>query len=207
MIYKLLVIQVNKTVINMARRFAKLKYGLDMLRAPNSTTPAPDAPAGTVARKFQDYKGGKVKLTYTRSAASKPGEIIKVSILPFHFGGEAGSEAIVAQSKRADEKSEMSGVQTQCNQITVNSVIHKKLARFIPAKATVFDYGTTTTSETSQITGIRYDKKAGNSYTFPYGASTAEKAEREVRKGILAAVETLGTASVSFKGESIPGAE
>ena len=185
----------------MAKRFAKLKYGLDMLRIPNSTAAAPDAPSGTIARKFQDYKAGKVKLTYTREDGSKPEAILKVSILPFYFGGVAGTEAIVAQSKRADDKTELSGVQTQCNQITVNPELHAKLAKFIPAKATIFDYGTTSVPETSQITGIRYDKKAGNSYTYPYGADTAEKTEGEVRRGILAAVKTLGTASVSFSNE------
>lgn len=185
----------------MAKRFAKLKYGLDMLRTPNSVAAAPDAPTGTVARKFQDYKAGKVRLTYTREAASKPGEILKVSVLPFYFGGVAGTEAIVSQSKRADDKAEMGGVQTQCNQIAANPELHAKLAKFIPARATVFDQGGISTASTSQITGIRYDKKAGSSYTFPYGASTAEKTEGEVRKGIIAAVNALTTASVSFSNE------
>ncbi|NJO98636.1 MAG: hypothetical protein HC764_23730 [Pleurocapsa sp. CRU_1_2] len=179
---------------------------METLRTPNSTAPAPDAPAGTVARKFQDYKAGKVTVSYTREASSKPGEILKVSILPFYFGGVAGTEAIVAQSKRADDKAELSGVQTQCNQVTVNAETHAKLSRFIPAKATVFDYGTATTSETSKITGIRYDKKAGNSYTYPFGANTTEKTPGEVRKGILAAVTALGTASVSFSDERYRGA-
>ena len=174
MIYELLVTQVNKIVINMAKRFSRLQYALQALRTPNSAAAAPDAPAGTIARRFQDYKAGKVTVSYTRTAESKPGEILKVSILPFYFGGVAGSEAIVAQSKRADDKSELDGVQTQCNQITVNAEIHAKLAKFIPAKATVFDYGATTTPETSKITGISYDKKVGNSYTFPFGAGTAE---------------------------------
>jgi hypothetical protein len=94
MIYKLLVTQVNKTVINMAKRFARLKYALSTLRTPLGTGVIPDAPTGTIARKFQDYQAGKVKLNYTRDAASKPGEILKVSILPFYFGGVAGTEAI-----------------------------------------------------------------------------------------------------------------
>jgi hypothetical protein len=185
----------------MAKRFSRLKYGLNMLRTPNSGAAAVDAPTGTVARKFQDYKAGKVKLTYVRDAASKPGEILRVSVLPFHFGGVANSEIIVAQSKRADVKAELAGVQTACNLITVNYQLHAKGGKFRPAKATVFDFGTTSTAELSQITGIRYSKKAGNSYTFPYGASLAEKAESEVRKGIIAAVDALGTSSVSFSSE------
>jgi hypothetical protein len=201
MIYELLVTQVNKTITNMAKRFSRLKYALQTLRTPNSTAAAPDAPTGTIARRFQDYKAGKVTVSYIREGTSKPGEILKVSILPFYFGGVAGTEAIVAQSKRADERTELDGVQTQCNQITVNAETHAKLAKFIPAKATVFDYGATTSPETSKITGIRYDKKAGNSYTFPFGASTTEKTPGEVRKGIVVAVKALGTASVSFSSE------
>ncbi|NJK58733.1 MAG: hypothetical protein HC939_23515 [Pleurocapsa sp. SU_5_0] len=190
----------------MVKRFSRLKYALETLRTPNSTAAAPDAPAGTVARKFQDYKGGKVKLTYTRSADSKPGQIQKVSILPFYFGGAENSEAIVAQSARAILNSDLSAVRTQCNQKVANFETDAKLSRFIPAKATVFDYGTATTSETSQITGIRYDKKTGNSYTYPFGASATEKTPGEVRKGILAAVTALGTASVSFSDERYRGA-
>ncbi|WP_319422745.1 hypothetical protein [Pleurocapsa sp. FMAR1] len=185
----------------MAKRFSRLKYGLEMLRAPNSTAPTPDAPTGTVAKKFQDFVGKKTRLVYPRAADSKPGEINKVSVLPFYFNGAAGKETIVAQSKRADEAAPLAGVQTQCNQITVDFENHVKLAGFIPAKVTVFDYGTASTSTLSQITGERYDKKNGKSYTFPYGASATEKAEAEVRKGISAAVVTLGTASVSFSRE------
>jgi hypothetical protein len=183
------------------KRYSRLKYGLDILRPPNSTAPAPDAPVGTVARKYQDYAGKKVKLTYVRSATSKPEALLKVSILPFYYGGVAGTEAIVNQSKRADIASNLGGIQTQCNQVTVNFDTHKKLSNFIPAKVTVHDFTNTVTKEVSKITGLNYDKKAGASYTFPFGATTTEKSPSEVIKGILAAVNTLGTASASFTPE------
>lgn len=189
----------------MTKRFSRLQYALTTLRTPTGIGVIPDAPTGTIAKKFQDYKAGKVKLNYTRDDGSKPIAILKVSILPFYFGGVAGTEAIVAQSKRADDKTELDGIQTQCNQITVNFETHTKLSKFIPAKVTVFDFGTGTKSEPSQITGVRYTTKAGNSYTFPFGASTTEKTPGEVRKGIIAAVNTLGTASVSFSDERYRG--
>jgi hypothetical protein len=189
----------------MAKRFSRLKYALDTLRTPNSTAVAPDAPAGTIARKFQDYKAGKVKLTYTRLEGSRPGKIQKVSILPFYFGAADGTEAIVAQSARAVLNTDLTPVRTQCNQKVANLETDARLARFIPAKATVFDYGTASAPETSQITGIKYNKKVGNSYTFPFGASATEKTPAEVRKGILAAVVTLGSASVSFTDEKYRG--
>lgn len=201
MSYELLVNLVKKTTINMAKRFSKLKYALETLRTPNSTTATPDAPAGTIARKYQDYKAGKVQLTYPRSEGSKPESILKVSIMPFYFGGAVGSEAIVAQSQRADEESTLAGIQTACNQITTDPELHARLAKFKPAKVTIFNFGATSTTETSQITGVKYSKKAGASYTFPYGANATEKTDSAVRKDILAAVKTLGTASASFSSE------
>lgn len=183
------------------KRFSKLKYGLTMLRSPNSTGDTPDAPAGTVAKNFQDFAAGKKKLSYPRDEASKPGELLKISVLPFYFGGAAGKETIVTQSRRGDEQGSMNGVQSACNQIAADPETHSVLRGFVPAKAVVFDFGTATTSTTSQITGIRYDKRNGNSFTFAYGASATENAEGNVRADILTAVDAIGTASVSFTSE------
>lgn len=185
------------------KRFSRLKYALTTLRTPNSTGETPDAPAGTVAKNFQDFAGGKTKLTYPRAEGSKPGEILTVSVLPFYYAGATGRETLVAQSKRADDQATMDGVQTACNQIAADLETHSRLADFIPAKATVFDFDSTSTTETSQITGLRYEKRGGASYTFPYGASATETAERNVRQDIITAVNAIGTASVSFTSEKI----
>jgi hypothetical protein len=185
----------------MAKRFSRLKYALEALKVPNSTTEPPDAPSGTVARKFQLFKAGKVNLKYPRNDGSKPEQLLEVSVLPFYFGGAAGTEAIVKQSKRADTEGTLGGVQTACNQITVNQETHAPLAKFQPAKATVFDFTGAKTPATSQITGLKYDKRTGKSFTFPYGASATEKTAAAVEKTILAAVKALATASVSFKSE------
>jgi hypothetical protein len=185
----------------MAKRFSRLKYALSTLRTPLGSGVIPDAPAGTIARKYQDYQAGKVKLTYTRTNDSKPEAILRVSILPFHFGGVAGTEAIVAQSARASLATAPNEVQTACNQIVVNPELHSKLDRFKPARVTVFDYSETKAPETSQITGLAYEKRVGKSYTFPYGASATEKTDSAVRKAILVAVKAIGTASASFSSE------
>lgn len=185
------------------KRFSRLQYGLTMLRTPTGTGTIPDAPAGTVAKEFQDFKAGKKDINYPRAEASKPGSIEKVSILPFYFAGAAGKETIVSLSKRADDKTEFDGIQTACNHITADYDLHGTLANFIPAKAVVFDAGTTSTTATSQITGKRYEKRAGASYTFPYGASATEQAERNVRQDILTVVNTLTNVSVSFSSEKI----
>ena len=187
----------------MTKRFSRLKYGLAMLRTPNGTGAIPDAPANTIAKEFQEFQAGKKKLTYPRGEDSKPGNLQKVSILPFYFAGEAGKETIVTQSLRADEAADLNAVQTACNQVAADLDTHIKLFDFIPAKAVVFDYTGATAKETSQITGVPYDKRVGKSYTFPYGASATEQAERNVRQDILSAVQALTTASVSFTSEKI----
>jgi hypothetical protein len=183
------------------KRFSRLNYALTTLRTPTGTGITPDAPTGTIAKKYQDFKAGKVALSYPRNEDSKPEQLLQVSVLPFFFGGADGTEAIVKMSKRADDNETLSGVQSACNQIAVNLDTHAKLANFRPAKATVFDFGSTETTETSQITGVQYKKKTGKSYTFPYGASATEKAEGKVRKDIAVAVKALTTASVSFSSE------
>lgn len=186
----------------MAKRFKNLEYALKMLRTSSTATSTPQAPEGSHLRQYQEFASKQRAVSYTRDSSSNPESIIKVAVLPFYFGGDDTKGTLVAQSKRADDASTMSGVQTACNQITANPQTHVKLHGFKPARATVFDYGTTVTSETSKITGVKYKKRSGKSYTFPFGASASEKKESEVRKGITAAVVTLGTASVSFSPES-----
>lgn len=185
----------------MARRFKNLDYALKLLRTPTGTGTPPSAPAGSILKEYQDYASGAKAITYTRTEDSKPEAILKISVLPFFFGGVDGSEAIVSQSKRSDDNSALSGIQTACNQKAVDLDTHKTLRGFIPAKATVFDFTGGTTTPNSKITGVKYTKRTGKSYTFPYGASAAEKAEGNVRKDILTAVTAVATASVSFTSE------
>ena len=185
------------------KRFSRLNYSLKSLRKPNSTELPPDAPAGSVLRNYQDVVSGKKVLTYPRSADSKPGALLQVSVLPFFFGGEAGSETIVSLSQRADLASSVESVQAACNQITVDPETHKELRGFTPAQATVFIATGSDSVETSKITGVRYNKKGGASYTLPYGASASEKAEGNVRKDILAAVNADPDNSVSFTSEKV----
>ena len=187
----------------MAKRFKNLNYALKTLRPPNSTQPAPDAPQGSIAREYQDFKAGKRVIQYPRSADSKPGSLEIVSVLPFYYAGDDTKQTLVKQSQRSDTETTLDGVQTACNQLTADLDAHIRLENFIPAKAVVTVFSGTETQETSRITGIRYNKKAAKSYTFPYGASAAEKAERNVRQDIVAAVNLLTNASVSFSSEKI----
>jgi hypothetical protein len=108
----------------MAKRFKNLEYALKLLRTSNTTTAAPLAPDGSHLRQYQEFASKQRTVTYTRDSSSNPEAIIKVAILPFFFGGDDTKGTLVAQSKRADDASTMSGVQTACNQITANPQTH-----------------------------------------------------------------------------------
>lgn len=180
-----------------------MKRALELLRTPNSNTPAPDAPQGSILKNFQDFNSKKTIVSYPRSEDSKPGSIEKVSVLPFYFGGADDKQTLVPFSQRVDDESSLDGVQSACNHVQADVENHLELRGFIPAKATVTVLSGTTSQETSKITGIRYQKRNGKSYTLPYGASNAEKAEGNVRADIVAAVNALGNAAISFTSEKI----
>jgi hypothetical protein len=152
---------------------------------------------------FQEYDREEKALTYVRDAASKPEQLIQIAIFPFAFAGEAGTGSIVRVSKRATAEAGASAVTAVANHAVVDLEDHSYRRRFIPAKATVFN-GTGNYGEgTSQITGVKYAKRGGTSYTIPYGASAGDPAEGQVRKKILTAVSTDSKNSVSFKSERV----
>ncbi|NJL53091.1 MAG: hypothetical protein HC930_14500 [Hydrococcus sp. SU_1_0] len=185
----------------MVKRFSKLEYALKTLRTPTGTGAAPAAPAGSILKKYQDYAAGSVTLEYPRAADSKQGNILKVSVLPFFFGGGEQTGTIVSLSKRASEGSTIGSVKAACNHVVADESVHDERRGFQPAKATIFDYTGTNTSQVSKITGVKYQAKGGKSFTLPYGASATEKSESAVRKDIITAVKAISTASVSFKSE------
>lgn len=69
----------------MSKRFNNLEAALKYLRPVGATeeTEVPDAPAGSQLRQFQDYKGGKRVVTYTRASNSNPGNMTVASLKPF----------------------------------------------------------------------------------------------------------------------------
>lgn len=188
----------------MSKRFKALNTALKYL-ATSDADDNPQAPTGTYLRKYQDWKSGARDIEYTREAASKPQEILQAELNPFGLAETAANAVLVALSKRASLASIGNTMKTACNYETENLGETKKLAGFIPAKATVFiGVGTTSgTPETSKITGAKYKKRGGASYTFPYGASTTKPREGEVRTAILTALASNTNASVSFTSEKL----
>jgi hypothetical protein len=73
---------------------------------------------------------------------------------------------------------------------------------FQPAKAIVFVAGVQSdVKETSQITGLKYNPRDGQTYTVPMGQKTGEIYEGAVQQSIITAVADLTDASVTFRPE------
>jgi len=182
----------------MSRRFSRLRYALTTLRSPNSEGETPEAPSGSVARNFQDFVAGRRRVSYTRDADSRQISLEKVSIFPFFAGAEEGTERIVCISQRALNESAVDLVITAANHIDVDFEQHADVTGFQPAKAIVSITGGTAISQTSQITGERYESRNARSFTIPYGATSGERFEGLVRGGIIEAVSEIDNATVTF---------
>ena len=185
----------------MARRFSRLEHALKTLRTPNNTGLVPEAPSGTILAKYQDYAKGAVVVNYPRSSGSLPEELIQTTVFPFFYGGVATTGAIVRFSKRAAEAGTVDAIQQVCNLVAVDPESHSYKRKFVPAKVTAFVGTGSETAATSKITGVRYSKRNGQSYTFPYGASVAEPKESQVRKDMVVATAANENISLSFRSE------
>lgn len=188
----------------MAKRFRALERALKYIQSPTSVTPV-DAPTGSALRLYQDWKGKKRTITYERDTNSNPDKILRVAVNPFAYEPEATNLAIVAYSQRASTAGVATSMASSGNITLEVPEGAQNLKGFRPAKATVF-IGTGSTGgtpEPSSITGIKYKKRPGTSYSFPYGCSSTDKRESEVRKKIRIALKTVANSSVSFTSEKI----
>jgi hypothetical protein len=193
----------------MGRRFNNLDAALKYLRPPGATEEAeiPDAPAGTQLRQYQDFKAGKRVVSYTRAAASLPGNIDAVSLLPFALPTTNTTRYLVDCSFRSIQGLSNTGLTVENLNIDPTpdeSANLTKLVGFTPARAVVKNVtGTTASPKTSKITGDAYKAKAGASYTLPFGRSTDKPSYSQVKGEIVAAVaNATGNKGVSFKPEN-----
>ncbi|MFN6485440.1 MULTISPECIES: hypothetical protein [unclassified Nostoc] len=189
----------------MAKRFNNLDAALKYLRSPSAGAEdlAPDAPAGSQLKKYQDFKAGKVKIDYTRASTSNPGNIEEVALEPFALPAASTDKYIVDISKRAKDNYTAAGVSEGVLNISATLTSATRVFGFTPARATVKNVtGTTASSATSKITGKQYKKKAAASYTFPFGSQASNGSFSEVKADIVAAVAGAGgNKGVSFKPE------
>ena len=189
----------------MPKRFNNLDAALKYLRSTGATQDAvaPDAPAGTQLRKYQDFKAGKIKVSYTRAATSNQIALDPVALLP--FSGEASStdKFIVGLSRRAKNNLTDAAVTLAVLNITETLTGANKVFGFTPATVTIRNItGTGSANKDSKITGAPYKiKGTSSSFTFPFGTKAATGSYSEVRSAILAAISADGNRSASFKPE------
>lgn len=188
----------------MSKRFTRLEAALKYIR-PGQGGAIADAPSGTPLRLYQDWKAGRRVIEYTRDGGSNPDRILKVSVNPFGYPTTEGSLAVVPVSQRAILSTVGAAIKTAANIEDETEVGAQELRGFIPAKAIIFaGTGTaSTTGEPSEITGLRYKKRNGASFTIPYGASVSKPREVEVRAAIKAVLVSSPNATVSFKSEKL----
>lgn len=194
----------DSNVTKMTRRFSRLRYAASLL-ASTTGGEGQDAPQGTFLRNFQDYASGRTRLNYTRDEDSLPGEIETVAINPFGLAVDTGNLVQVAFSQRVAESADLAATITAANHEAVTANIPRAV-NFEPAKAVVRRFPATapTTTVQSQITGIPYRSSGASSFTIPYGASTGNQREGEVRTAIQAAVNNLpGRNAVTFNSEEL----
>lgn len=156
------------------------------------------------------------------------GASVPVSLIPFTNAGNA--KYITKMSGRAHGKiTALAGGEATLNIDTgaggTAITGAKAPSRFKPAKITIFvpkgatgyaaDTGTTQTGKAvtedtdatpvSAVRGLKYNRRLGNSYTFPFGyTSTAGQNSQLLMQGYLYIKCAKGGASVSFSPE-IPG--
>lgn len=187
----------------MAKRFKNLEAALNYLRSTSDdgTGVNPQAPAGSQLRRYQEWVAGERSISYTRAAASKPGRIDELAILP--FARPSGPKLIVPVSQRAISNINVTGLST--TELNVSTELNLAVVRrgFKPAQANVTLLGSGTGSDNSKITGRRYIKKGNRTYTLPFGAKATgdDRSFATVMDEIRAKILEGNTRSVSFTPE------
>ena len=187
----------------MARRFSRLNYALKSIQPPNATNGTNTPPDGSVLKNFADYKSGAKQPNYVRAPESLPGTLLEVAIKPFAFPAAGTVNYIVDLSERASTATGIAAVLAAGNAVTTIPAGAVKASGFIPAKAVIFaPAGTQDNTEIpSQITGILYNPREGQSYTVPYGTAATNGSESEVRAAMITAATPITNATISFRSE------
>lgn len=182
----------------MPKRFSRYQFALKANRG--------DAQAGSPLGRYKDYKSGANPVAYTRSASSLPGGFNPIYIIPF---GEPEDLYYLTQiSERAAGQLSLVGGQTALNYIDIGAIgaaDKTESNKYTPAAVTVFDPSGAGANQTSQITGVRYKKVPGQSYTFPFGknagATGAAATFKNRANAIKLAAATNPANGVTFRPE------
>lgn len=178
---------------------------MKLIQDPNSDASANQPPAGSILYNYNEFATGSKKVEYPRDEDSLQISIEEVSINPFGLGHGDSSKVLTGISQRVLNNTNLTPVLAAGGVSTTPDPTAVRLTGFEPAKAVVFiaDATQPTTPEPSQITGIKYKKRAGSSFTVPYGSKAGETNERAVRASIAEAVAGITRGSVSFKSEKL----
>ncbi len=188
----------------MNKRFKALDRALRYVKNTAGTS-SPNVPSGTPLALYYEYYKDERKVTYTRRDESKPKELIDVAVRPFAFAPVDDEVYIVDVSKRVKDETRVGALIVAANIPTAVPDTAKVVKGFIPAKCTVTfpDASQDRTSVESKITGISYDRKGKESYTFPYGSNASGEREGEVRAEIRLALGADSKAALRFKSEKV----
>lgn len=192
----------------MSKRFNNLEAALKLLRNASSGAFDPATlPAGSALHNYYLFKTGQNPVSITRAPESLPGGYDIRQVLAFGDLNTADPIAVDVSSRAITAIANLGVSAVDLNLDDLSSGV--PLRDFKPAKAVIFKPDTQAeNSETSQITGLKYDPREGASYTLPFGQKSggsggADLTYRGVAAGIAAACEAAGD-SVSFKEEDYP---
>lgn len=180
----------------MPKRFSRYNFALKAAGGSGA--------AGSALEKYKNYKTGATKPTYTRNAASNPGNLVEIYLAPFSAAPD--TRYATQMSERAKSKmTDLGTTDTLMHHLaTADNVIVNP--GYSPAKAIVQISGTGETPAISKLTGETYKQETGAaSYTVPFGATLAAGDSRiylNVIRAIKTAVEAKNSEySVNFQPE------
>jgi hypothetical protein len=180
----------------MPKRFSRYNFALKAAGGSGA--------AGSALEKYKNYKTGATRPTYTRNAASNPGNLVEIYLSPFSAAPD--TRYATQMSQRAQQKmTDLGTTPALCHHLTANddTILNPG---YSPAKAIVNISGTGEANEISKITGESYKKETGSaSYTVPFGGTLANGDNRiflNVIRALKSAVEAKNSEySVNFQPE------
>jgi hypothetical protein len=168
----------------MARRFSNIR------QAPRLNT------AFTAYRAWEDAQATR---TPNIGGGVARGRSVPVQLSPFGLDLAADESILIKVTQRS--RTFMSGgIGTHVQAPTATA---RRRAGFKPAKVVLFAGTGTSRVERSEITGLPYLKKAGESYTHGFGAATATEREYEAFNAVATALtDQNGNYTASYQPET-----
>lgn len=168
----------------MGQRFNNLQFAYEALVLGNFNVE--QLPANNPIRKYYEWRSDPEKRQIgDRVASSKPGSLELIGIIPFGQDHAADTGfAVKASSRSITKASGIAALNTQFDNAATLPAGYIRNPGFTPAKC-IFAQEQSGTTQTSVITGKRYTKTQGPSWTIPIGQGSTREFEIEVQTDIL----------------------